>query len=64
MNFGRMIAVVRGLLGETNSSNSYWDDTNDIKPMINDAQVVVASEIEELLTYCDYLTTAGGDREA
>jgi hypothetical protein len=55
-----MIAVTRTLLGETSASNSYWDDTTDVKPMINDSQVHVASETEGLLTYCDYFSTAGG----
>jgi len=60
MNFGRMVTVVRSLLGETSSTNSYWDDDADIKPMINDSQVAIASETEGMLTFCDYLTPAGG----
>ena len=64
MNFGRMITVTRTLLGETNANNSYWDDTTDIKPMINDAALAVASRTEGLFTFCDYLTTQGDGRYA
>lgn len=63
MNFVRMRAVVRMLLGETNSSNSYWTDS-EINAMINDSQLQVATDINGLLTFRDYTTTAGVSRYA
>ena len=50
MNFGEMRTQVRLLLGETDSSNSYYTDT-EIDAQINLSNLRVASEVPVLFTY-------------
>jgi len=59
MNYLRMQAFTRILLGETDSANSYFGDT-EIKDMLNDAQIEVATDTDPLLTFRTF-TTADGD---
>jgi len=61
MNFGEMQEQIRLMLGETDSDNSYFTDT-EIKAQINRSLIRVASDIPCLLTYKEDTTTASTQR--
>lgn len=57
MNFGAMITMVRTLLGETDSDNSYFSDA-EIQTMLNQSILRVAGDVPTLITYKEVATTA------
>jgi len=61
MNFERMQQLVRLSLGELSASNSYYTD-DEIKAMINDSLVQVATDVPSLLTFYDIPTIVGTQR--
>ena len=63
MDLSRMVETIRILLGEPDSDDSHYTDT-EIKNTINDVSVNVAAELEENITFCDYLTVDGTYRYA
>lgn len=56
-----MLAQVRLLSGETDSTNSYWSDA-EINAMLNDVQLIVAEELPVNMTWRTFSTVAGTDR--
>ncbi len=61
MNYARMQNLVRLSLGEMSGSNSYYSD-DEVKAMINDSLVQVATDVPSLLTFHDIPTTAATQR--
>ena len=61
MNFLAMQSVVRQLIGETDSTNTYHP-TTEVEEMLNHACVEVADETECLLTFVEFSTNAGDSR--
>jgi hypothetical protein len=61
MNYGAMKTKVRMLLGETDSTNSYYTDA-EIDTQINDSCLQVAIDIPILLTFGDLETIADQER--
>jgi hypothetical protein len=57
MNYGEMLTQIRLLLGETDSDNSYWSET-EINTQINLSNLRVATDFPVLLTYSEVATTA------
>lgn len=61
MTRARMLALVRLLSGETDSSNSYWTDA-EINSMLNDVQLLVAEDLPVNLTWTTFSTVASTNR--
>jgi hypothetical protein len=57
MNFGEKKTQCRLLLGETDSANSYWSDT-EIETQLNLSNVRVAADLPTLMTYSELATSA------
>ena len=61
MTFGEMQTQVRLLIGETDSSNTYFSDT-EIQTQINLSNLRAASDLPVNLTYSEVATTADQQR--
>ncbi len=61
MTFERMQQLVRLSLGELTAANSYYTD-QEVKDMINDSLVQVATDVPSLLTFYDIPTVVGTQR--
>jgi len=59
MNFGEMRTLSRILLGETDSTNSYYDDTTEIDVLINLANKHVAGSVPTNLSFKGQATVSG-----
>jgi hypothetical protein len=61
MNFGEMITMVRTMLGETDSDNSYFSN-DEIQTILNTSILRVASDIPTNLTFKEVVTTGDTQR--
>ena len=61
MDYLAMQTRVRVLLGETDPKNTYWTPT-EIKDMINQSALDVATETQSLLTFKEYSTVASTEQ--
>jgi len=64
MTRGELISQMRVFLGETDSGNSFWSTNVPFENNINWTMPLMAAEIEELLTFNEYTTTAGEEQYA